>query len=98
MTHKNASRQPAEMKPLSPDTTPEAQQVLFELLRRTPAGKRLALTCELVQTLRMLLLADLRRRFPQAGEEEIRRRFIARVLTREEVMRAYGFDPVREGY
>lgn len=86
------------MSPLSHDTTPEAQQLMFELLRRAPAWKRLALTCELIQATRALMLAGLRRRFPEASEEEIRRRFIARVLTREEVINAYGFDPVVEGY
>jgi hypothetical protein len=86
------------MKPLSPDTTPEAQNMLFELTRRTPVWKRLKLTCEFVQMTRMLMLADIRSRFPGAGEEELRHRFIARVLTREEAMNAYGFDPVEEGY
>lgn len=86
------------MKPLSSDTTPEAQQMLFELTRRMPVWKRLKLTCELIQTTRQLMLADLRRRFPRAGEEELRRRFIARVLTREEATRAYGFDPAKEDY
>ncbi|MFL6255248.1 MAG: hypothetical protein ACJ74T_09500 [Pyrinomonadaceae bacterium] len=56
------------------------------------------MTCELIQTTRLLMLADLRRRFPDAGEEELRRRLIARMLTREEVERAFGFDPVEEGY
>ncbi|HEX8501686.1 MAG TPA: hypothetical protein VF659_13965 [Pyrinomonadaceae bacterium] len=86
------------MKPLSPDTSPEAQQVLFELTRRTPVWKRLQLTCELVQTTRLLMLADLRRRFPHEGEDELLRRLIARVLSREEVVRAFGFDPAEEGY
>jgi hypothetical protein len=86
------------MQPLSPDTTPEAQQKQFELLRRLPVWKRLALTCELIQATRKLMLADLRRRFPQATEEELRRRLIARLLTRDEVIRAYGFDPEEEAY
>jgi hypothetical protein len=86
------------MEPISPDTSPEAQQVLFELTRRTPVWKRLRLTCELVQATRVLMLADLRRRFPDAGEDELRRRFIARVLPREQVVQAFGFDPVDEGY
>jgi hypothetical protein len=81
------------MKPFSPDTTAEAQQVQFELLRRMPAWKRFALTCELIQAARKLVLVDLRRRFPQAGEEELRRRLIARLLTRDEVISAFGFDP-----
>lgn len=86
------------MEPISPDTSPEAQQVLFELTRRTPVWKRLRLTCELVQATRALMLADLRRRFPDAGEEELRHRFIARVLPREQVIKAFGFDPAEEGY
>lgn len=86
------------MRTLSPDTTPEAQQMHFELMRQMPVWKRFALTCELIQATRKLMLADLRRRFPQAGEEELRRRLIARLLTRDEVMRAYGFDPEKKGY
>ncbi|MGB7925240.1 MAG: hypothetical protein WCF57_18525 [Pyrinomonadaceae bacterium] len=86
------------MKSLSADTSPEAQQAQFELMRRLPVHKRLALTCELIQAGRMLMLADLRRRFPQAHEDELRRRLIARLLTRDEVVRAYGFDPEKEGY
>ena len=86
------------MKPLSPDTSPEAQQVQFELLRRTPVWKRLAMTCELIQAGRKLMLSDLRRRYPQASEDELRRRLIARLLTRDEVIRAYGFDPEEEAH
>ena len=44
------------------------------------------------------MLADICHHFPGAGEEEIRRRFIARVLPHEDVIRAYGFDPKQEGY
>jgi hypothetical protein len=86
------------VKTLSADTTPEAQQLLFELARDAPVWKRLALTCELIQLTRGLMLADLRSRFPGATDEELRRRLVTRLLPREEVARAYGFDPVREGY
>ncbi len=72
------------MKPLSPDTTADAQQAQFDLLRQMPVWKRLALTCELIQATRLLMLADLRRRFPQACEGELRRRWIASLLPREE--------------
>ena len=47
----------------------------------------------LTDATRKLVLADLCYRFPEADEEEIKRRFIARVLSREDVIRAYGFDP-----
>jgi hypothetical protein len=45
-----------------------------------------------------MVLADLKHRFPQATEIEIKRRFIARVLPRQDVIRAYGFDPKAEGF
>ena len=83
----------ANMKPLSSDTTPEMQRMHFELMRELPASKRLSLALELTQVTRDLVLANLRHRFPKADEEEIRRRFIARVLTRDDVIRVYGFDP-----
>lgn len=52
----------------------------------------------LTDSARNLVLADLRYRFPRASDGEIRRRFIARVLPREDVIRAYGFDPKEEGF
>ncbi|HWN07891.1 MAG TPA: hypothetical protein VNO50_01155 [Pyrinomonadaceae bacterium] len=86
------------MKPLSLDTTVTAQQMQFELMRRLPGWKRLALAFELTEATRQMVLADIIHRFPQATDEDVRRRFIARVLPREQVISAYGFDPKLEGY
>ena len=86
------------MKTLSSDTSPDAQRVHFELLRGASAGEKLRLTCDLIQTLRSLVLSDLCRRFPEASEAELRRRLISRLLSPEDVIRAYGFDPKAEGY
>ena len=86
------------MKPLSPDTTPEAQRKQFELMRRLSPAQKLSLAFALTDTMRDLIRADLRHRFPHADETELRQRFIARVLPREDVIRAYGFDPKAEGY
>ena len=86
------------MKPMSPDTSPEAQQMHFELMKQLPGWKRLTLAFELTQATRQLILADILHRFAEAPDDEIRRRFIARVLPREDVIRAYGFDPKQEGY
>ena len=81
------------MKTLSLDTSPEAQRKHFEMMRTVPAGKRLVLAFELTHATRKLILANLEHRFPEASPAEIRRRFIARVLPREDVIRAFGFDP-----
>jgi hypothetical protein len=86
------------MGPLSSDTSPEAQRLLFQLLRGAAPGKKLRLTFDLIQLLRELVLSDLRRRFPQASEDELRHRLIARLLPRDDVIRAYGFDPKAAGY
>jgi hypothetical protein len=86
------------MKSLSSDTTPDAQRKHYELMGRLSPEQKLSMAFALTNTMRQLVLADLRHRFTEANDEEIRRRFIARVLPRETVIRAYGFDPKEEGF
>jgi len=86
------------MKTLSPDTTSEAEAVLLELLRRAPVWKRLQMVDQMHEVLRQLAMADIRRRYPHADNDEIKRRLAARVLSRTEVINAYGWDPDVEGY
>ena len=86
------------MKPLSPDTTIEAQRKHFELMRQLSSEHKLSLAFALTDATRQLILADLQQRYPQADSDELRRRFIARVLPRRDVIRAYGFDPKAEGF
>lgn len=81
------------MKPLSADTSPEAQRVLTELLRSASPSRKLELTCGLTQALRELILADIRRQFPNATAEVVHQKLVSRLLPREDVIRAYGFDP-----
>jgi hypothetical protein len=84
------------MKPLSRDTTVEAQRRHYEMMRRLTPTQRLAMAFELTDAGRKLILADIQHRYPNADKDELRRRFIARVLPREDVIRAYGFDPQSE--
>lgn len=86
------------MKPLSQDTTPEAQRKHYELMRKLSPEQRLSMAFALTDATRELVLADLHHRFPEANENEIKRRFIARVLSREDAIRAYGFDPKAEDF
>lgn len=81
------------MKPLSLDTSAEAQDLIFELLGSASTTKKLALTFELIPTTRLMVLAGVRSRFPNADEAEVKRRLISKLLSREDVIRAYGFDP-----
>jgi hypothetical protein len=86
------------MKPLSQDTTPEAQSKHYELMRKLSPEQRLSMAFALTDATRNLILADLHHRFPEANENEIKRKFIARVLSREDAIRAFGFDPKAEGF
>ena len=66
------------------------------MMRRLTPTQRLAMAFELTDAGRKLILADIQHRYPNADKDELRRRFIARVLPREDVIRAYGFDPQSE--
>jgi hypothetical protein len=86
------------MKTLSQDTTPEAEAVLLGLLRQAPVWKRLQMIDQIHETLKLLILADLRRQHPTADASEIQRRLIARFLNRQDVIAAFGWDPKLAGY
>ena len=81
------------MKSLSRDTSPDVEEVLLEMLRDAPASKKLALTFDLIQATRLLVSVGVRNRFPSASEGELRRHLISKLLQRDEVIKAYGFDP-----
>jgi hypothetical protein len=80
------------------DTDPEAERILIELARVTPAWKKCEQIVAAIKTGRELAMAGLRGRYPHAGEDELRRRLAALVLGRDIAMRVYGWDPDVEGY
>jgi hypothetical protein len=80
------------------DTDPEAERVLIEMLRRAPVWKRAEQLAGLIHARRVLILADLRRRYPEADADELRKRLAARLLPREDVIRILNWDPEKEGY
>lgn len=77
------------------DTTPEAHRVHIELMRGAPAWRKLELAAELYESLKLVALAGLRSRHPDAPESEIRRRLADVLLGTELAERAYG--PVGDG-
>jgi hypothetical protein len=80
------------------DTDAEAHRFLIELARRTPVWKKFAQVAATTETCRAFARAGLRRRYPDASEDEIKRRLAAVVLDRETVIKVYGWDPEQEGY
>jgi hypothetical protein len=80
------------------DTDPEAERVWIEMIRRAPLWKRAAQLSGLIEARHALILADLRRRYPAAEADELRKRLAARLLPREDVIRIFDWDPEKEGY
>ncbi|MBI1760401.1 MAG: hypothetical protein HYR56_03100 [Acidobacteria bacterium] len=86
------------MKPLSTDTPPEIEKLLIEGYRQMPEWRKLHCIAELNAGLRMMQMAEIRRRHPQADERELKLRLAARWIEPELMRRAFGWDPEREGY
>jgi len=80
------------------NTDSEDERARIERVRRMPIWERAQELNRLVMEERELILADLREHYPQADEQELRKRFAARVLPREIVIRMFDWDPEKEGY
>jgi hypothetical protein len=78
------------MRTQSPDTSPDAERVLIELLRQAPAWRRLQLADRMSSTVRGLSFAGLRARHPQASKAELRRRFADLRLGPDLAAKVYG--------
>ena len=53
------------MRTQSPDTSPEAERVLLDLLRQAPAWRKLRLVEDTNRAVKDFMMAGLRHRFPQ---------------------------------
>ena len=62
------------MRTQSPDTSPEAERVLIERLRQTPAWRKLRMVEDTNRSVKDLLMAGLRQRFPRESPAALRRR------------------------
>jgi hypothetical protein len=75
---------------LSLDTDPEAEKVQLDILRRMPPWRKIQLVDEAIQTARLLAMAGLRDRHPNASPEELHRRFLGLWLGEELATTVYG--------
>ncbi len=55
------------------DTPPEVRRVHYAICRRVPVGRKIELTFGMCDTGRLLAIAGLRMRHPNAGEQELQR-------------------------
>src|SRR4051812_49361538 len=81
------------MRTQSRDTSPEAERVLIDLIRKTPGWRRIQLTDRMSNFARGLSIAGLRKRYPDASEAELRRRFADIHLGVELAEKVYGPKP-----
>ena len=72
------------------DTQPEIEVLQLELLRITPAWKKLAILAQLNETGRILALSGLRQRYPQASQAELHRRLAGLLLGEDLASTVYG--------
>jgi hypothetical protein len=80
-------------EPRSPDTHPEIERRLIEGFRRMTGAQRLGIVRDLNRCAQRLQLAEIRSRYPHAGEYELWMRLASRTLSPAEMRRVYGWDP-----
>ncbi len=78
---------------LFPDTGPEAEQVLIELLRCAPVTRKLEMLGQMNAAARELALQGLRARHPGATEAQLQRCLADLLLGPELAARVYGPFP-----
>jgi hypothetical protein len=72
------------------DTSPEAWNLLMDLLRKIPQEEKLRRALDLTAAARKLSEAGLRQAFPDAGEREIFLRLAQRQLGEELFQKVFG--------
>jgi len=75
---------------LFPDTRPEAEAALIELLRQAPAWRKVRMVDQLNHAVRLLALSGLQTRYPAATPQELRRRLADLLLGPDLAACAYG--------
>ena len=75
------------------DTHPDIEAMLVDRWRSETLGQKLRRVDDLTKTGEILSRTGIRRQFPEASEEEVRLRVIARRLNKDEMLRVYGWHP-----
>jgi hypothetical protein len=79
------------------DTDPRAMEVWLDIQRRMTAGEKLAATLKASDFLLKTWESEVRAEHPHVDEIEVRLRVAARHLSRDLMIRAYGWDPKIHG-
>jgi hypothetical protein len=80
------------------DTDRKVQALLIEGYKRMSEAERLQKVFELNRLLVKLMEAEVRHRYPNADEREIRLRVASRWLPPELMQKAFGWNPKERGF
>lgn len=78
------------LTPILSDTDPAAEHLQLQLIRNAPSWHRAEMAGQMFETMKQLALSGLRQRYPQTGEDELRRRLADLLLGPELAGLAYG--------
>jgi len=81
------------MTTLFPDTHPEAEAVLLQLLREAPPWRKMEILDQLNQSVKLLAEAGLKHRYPQADDVILGRLLAGLLLGEDLAEKAYGKLP-----
>ena len=81
------------MSALFPDTRPEAEAVLILLLQSTPSWRKLEMVDQLNQSVKLLALTGLRRRYPNENDVQLHRRLADLLLGEALAFKVFGPFP-----
>ncbi len=88
---------PHDLDRLFEDTPPDIEARYVELWRASSPGRRLEKVLGMGRAVNELARAEIMRRHPTAPAREVALRLAARNLDRETMIRAFGWDPDRDG-
>ena len=80
------------------DTHPKIQKILIEGYRRMTAGQKMQCVTELNHAVQQLALSRILKQYGPISEYEQRLRLAALWLDRKTMIRAFNWDPIKEGY
>lgn len=75
------------------DTHPKITEFQLALIREAPVWRRMEIAGQMYETMKALSLAGLRRRFPSAGEDELKRRLADILLGSDLATKIFGPVP-----
>ena len=80
------------------DTSPEIEKILIEGYRAMSPERKLRQVTALTQTVQRLALTRIREQYGAISEKEEKLRLAALWLSREDMVRWFGWDPESKGY